>query len=43
MARKQKRRRKKMSISSAVIRFLIGLLLIAIVVFAGFYLSLIHI
>ena len=38
MARKQKRRRKKMSISSAVIRFLIGLLLIAIVVFAGFYL-----
>ncbi|MDO4355798.1 MAG: hypothetical protein Q4E13_04730 [Clostridia bacterium] len=38
MARKQKRRKQKMSISAAVIRFLIGLLLIAIVVFAGFYL-----
>ncbi len=38
MARRKKRRKQKMSISAAVIRFLIGLLLIAIVVFAGFYL-----
>lgn len=38
MARKRKHRKQKMSITAAVIRFLIGLLLIAILVFAGFYL-----
>lgn len=35
---KKRRRRRKMSVSSAIIRFLIGMLLIALVVFAGFYL-----
>lgn len=34
---KKRRNRRKMSISTAIIRFLIGMLLIAIVVFAGFY------
>ena len=37
MAKKRKRRRK-MSISSALIRFLIGMLLIAAIAFAGYYL-----
>ena len=35
---KKRRRRRKMSVSSAIIRFLIGMLLIALIVFAGFYL-----